>query len=146
MAKRRKISERAAARERQTADVRAKAVETGELRLVDRAGRVRAVLEVTRAGPSLAMMHEDGTVALELVLAGDGPGVRLTDEKGKTRVFVGATRGAARMGMTDGNGSQRLFLGVNGSGTPTLTLYDREQQRVWTTGAKRARARRSAKS
>lgn len=137
MAKRKSIVKRLATLERQAADIRVRAVETAELRLVDRAGRVRAVLEMTRAGPSLAMMHEDGTVALELVLTGDGAGVRLADDKGETRVFLGATRGAARMGMADGAGTPRLFLGLNNGGKPTLTLYDRDQRRVWTTEAKR---------
>ncbi len=144
MAKRRNT--RRPAMERQAADVRVRAVETEELRLVDRGGRVRAVLEMIRVGPCLRMMHEDGTVALELVLAGNGPGLRLTDEKGRTRLFVGATRGAARMGMADGEGSQRLFLGLNNGGGPALTLYDREQRQVWTTRPTGARARRSTKS
>ena len=72
MAKRRNT--RRPAMERQAAVVRVRAVETEELRLVDRGGRVRAVLEMPRVGPCLRLMHEDGTVALELVLAGNGPG------------------------------------------------------------------------
>jgi hypothetical protein len=119
------------------ADVRVRAIETEELRLMDRAGRVRAVLAMSHTGPSLAMMHEDGTVALEIVLAGDGPGVRLSDGKGETRVFIGATRGAARIGMADGDGSQRLFLGVSSGGTPTAAMYDTDQRRLWTAGKPR---------
>lgn len=119
---------------RQPADIRVGAIETGELRLVDRSGRVRAVLSASQSGPSLAMMHEDGTVALELVLGGDGPAVRLSDDKGETRVFIGAVRGAARIGMADGNGFQRLFLGVSNGGTPAATLYDSQQRQVWSAG------------
>lgn len=144
MAKRKSTAERLAALERRAAEVRVRAIEVGELRLVDRNGRVRAVLEMGRLGPRLAMMHEDGTVALDLTLAADGPGVRLADEDGKTRVFLGATRGAARMGMADAEGSQRLFLGVNSLGKPTLTLYDREQRQIWTAQAPSTPPRRTS--
>jgi len=74
MAKR-NIDARIAALQRQIAEIRVKAVEAGEFRLVDKAGRVRAALEMTRSGPRLAMMHEDGTVALEVTLAAQGPSV-----------------------------------------------------------------------
>jgi hypothetical protein len=120
---------------------RSRTVDAGAFRLVDRAGRVRAVLEMGRAGPCLSMMHDDGTVALELVLSAAGPRLRLTDERGVTRVFVGATRGAARMGMADAAGQQRLFLGLSNGGRPALTLYDGAQRQAWTTGDGRARRR-----
>jgi len=142
LAKKGSAGVRPAPPERQAADVRVRVVEAQEFRLVDRTGKVRAALELTRAGPSLAMLHEDGTVALEIVLTGDGPGVRLADANGETRVFIGATRGAARMGMADGQGSQRLFLGVNSGGTPTISLYDREQRQVWTAATAKERALR----
>lgn len=146
MAKRKTVVGRSAVTERLTAEVRVRAVETEELRLVDRAGRTRTLLEMTRLGPRLAMMHEDGTVALEVILAADGPGVRLADEKGETLVFAGATRGGARIGMADSEGSQRVFLGVNSGGTPTLTLYDRNQRQVWTAVSTKVPTRRSAKT
>ena len=145
MAKRKSVVGRPAVTERQPAEVRVRAVETEELRLVDRAGRTRTLLEMTRLGPRLAMMHEDGTVALEVVLASDGPGVRFADDKGETLAFVGATRGGARLGMADREGSQRVFLGVNSNGTPTLTLYDENQRQVWTAVSGKVPARSSAK-
>lgn len=132
MAKRKTIAGRQTMTARQTAEIRVRALETEELRLVDRTGRTRTLLEITRLGPRLAMMHEDGTVALEVILAADGPGMRFADERGETLVFAGATRGGARIGMADGHGSQRVFLGVNRDGTPTLTLYDTDQRQVWT--------------
>ena len=141
MAKRKTVTGRTASPERQAAEVRVRVVETEELRLVDRSGRTRTLLEMTRTGPRLAMMHEDGTVALEVILAADGPGVRLADETGETRIFAGATRGGARVGMADGKGSQRVYLGVNSGGTPTLTLYDQDQRQVWTAASTKAMAR-----
>jgi hypothetical protein len=146
MAKQKSMKPRPAATKRLSADVRVRVVEAGEFRLVDRAGRTRAALEMTRNGPRLAMMHECGTVALELTLASDGPSVRLSDGEDATRVFLGATRGAARMGMADGKGSQRLFFGVSAEGTPTITLYDREQGQVWTTPPARTRVGKPGKS
>lgn len=146
MAKRKNIAERLAALERQAAEVRVRVIEAGEFRLVDRAGRMRVLLEMTRFGPRLAMMRGDETVALELTLTGDGAGMRFTDEEGMTRVFVGATRGAARIGMADGEGAQRLFLGLTGGGEPALTLYDGSQRQVWTTRTTKARAGQSNRS
>lgn len=116
--------------------VRVDAVETGVIRLTDKAGRVRAVLEMGPAGPRLAMMHEDGTVAFELALANDGPSARFADVKGGTRVFVGANRGSARFGMADGAGSQRLYIGVGGGGRPVVSFYDQQQKQTWTAGTR----------
>jgi hypothetical protein len=136
MAKRKDVEGRIATLERQLAEIRVRAVEAGEFRLVDKAGRPRAVLEVTRRGPRLALLHEDGTIGVEVTLAPDGPGVRLADEEGLTRLFLGATRDAARVGLSDGEGNQRLFLGVSGGsggagGKPSMTMYDRKQREVW---------------
>jgi hypothetical protein len=102
-----------------------------EFRLVDARGRVRAVLSSGRAGPSLAMLHEDGELALEVTVGATGPTIKLVDDRGSTRLFLGSTRGGARMGMTDISGTQRLFIGVNPAGTPDVALYDEHQQRVW---------------
>lgn len=128
---RRSIDARVAALERQIAEVRVKAAEAGEFRLVDKAGRLRAALEMTRFGPRLAMMHTDGTVALEVMLGAQGPSVRMADEDGCTRVFVGATRDAARIGLADGSGAQRIFIGVGQEGKPSVTIYDAKQRTLW---------------
>ena len=112
-------------------------IETQELRLVDNAGTVRAVLEMVRSCPSLTMMNEDGTVALELILSKDGPSIRLADDRGETRLFLGAIRGTSRLGMADADGSQRLFLGVNSAGKPSMHLYDADQHEVWGTAEKK---------
>ncbi len=137
MAKQRTPKGQRAPRSRKPAKPPHRAIEATQFRLVDRNGRLRAVLEMSRSGPHLAMLHEDGTPALELALSRDGPCVRLTDGDGATRVFVGATRGSARIGMADDEGTQRVFLGVGAKGTPGLTLYDGHQRRVWTTVAHR---------
>ncbi len=144
MATRKNITRPLTLPERQAADIRVRAVEAGEFRLVDGAGRMRALLEMTRAGPRLAMMHEDGTVAIEVMLARDGPGVRLTDRAGKTRLFAGAMRGTPRIGIADAEGSQRLFVGLSHGGEPSVTLYDTSQRQVWTTqGARGGKGRRT---
>lgn len=139
MAKRKNITERLEMLERQAAEVRVRTVEAGEFRLVDGAGRMRALLQMTRLGPRLVMMHEDGTVAIEIKLGNDGPAVRLTDDTGSTRVFVGAMRGMARIGMADGKGSQRLLAGLSHTGEPSVTLYDDSHQRVWRAEATKVR-------
>ena len=132
MAKRSSVNARNAALQRQLAQVRARAAEAAEFRLVDKAGRVRATLAMTRSGPRLAMMHDDGAVGLELTLAPDGPSLRLADEDGQTRLFLGATRDAARIGLADGTGKQRLYIGVGQRGKPTVSVYDARQRTVWT--------------
>lgn len=125
------LSNRIASLERQMADIRVRAVEASEFRLVDKSGRVRGVLEMGRTGPRLAMMHEDGTVSLEIALANDGPSVRLADETGLTRVFVGATRNEARIGLSDAEKKPRIFLNVKSSGKPAIAVYDGKQKKVW---------------
>jgi hypothetical protein len=141
LARTKSIEQRLATLERRAAPSRASTLETSELRLVDKSGRLRALLDITRAGPRLAMMREDGTTVLELMVTGDGAGVRMTDAAGNTRVFVGATRGTARLGMSDGDGANRLFLGLSGGGDPALTLYDGSQREVWATRSKESRVR-----
>ena len=126
------VDARIAELQRQIAEIRVKSVEAGEFRLVDKAGRVRAVLELTRSGPRLAMMHEDGTVGLEVSLGAGNPAVRLADETGQTRVFLGAARDAASIALADGKGAQRTFMGVSRSGKTTIKLYDAKQRVAWT--------------
>lgn len=131
MAKR-SLQQRLAAVERELAEVRVRAVEAQEFRLVDKSGRVRAVLEVTRSGvPRLAMLNEEGAACVEITLGKDGPGVRLGDSDGDTRVFIGATKDAARIGLADADGNNRAFLGVMPKGGATLALYDAKQKVVW---------------
>jgi hypothetical protein len=125
------LSSRLAAVERQLAEVRVRAIESSEFRLVDKSGKVRAVLEMSRLGPRLVMMHADGTAGLEVSLPPDGPAVTLSDEDGETRVFLGATRDAARVALADSKGNQRMFLGVSAAGKPSLTVYDAKQKAVW---------------
>jgi hypothetical protein len=131
MAKRRSIQSGKRGAQRPAPEIKVGTVEASEFRLVDRSGRLQAVLESTPQGPRLAMMQSDGSVGLEITLAPDGPGIRLSDENGQTRVFVGAMRDAARLGMADGDGNQRLFIGVNARGAPSITLYDARQREVW---------------
>ena len=133
MARKKNIDARLTALQRQIAEIRVRAVEAAEFRLVDKAGRVRAMLEMTRSGPRLAMIHEDGPVSLELTLAADGPGLRLADEDGQTRLFIGATRDAARIGLADGTGKQRAYIGVSRGGKAKITFYDAKQRAVWAT-------------
>ena len=125
------LTARIATLERQLAEVRVRAVDASEFRLVDKSGRVRAVFEMTRSGPRLAMMDEDGSVSLEATLTRDGPGIRLADAEGQTRLFVGATRDEARIGLSDGQEKPRMFLGVSRSGKPKFTIYDAHQKKVW---------------
>lgn len=125
------LSNRIASLERQMADIRVRAVEASEFRLVDKSGRVRGVLEMSRSGPRLALMHEDGTVSLEVALADDGPSIRLADESSRTRVFVGATRNEARIGLADAEKKPRIFLNVKSSGKSAIAVYDGKQKKVW---------------
>jgi hypothetical protein len=125
------VEDRIAALERQVAEIRVRAVEAGEFRLVDKSGRVRAVLEMTRSGPRLAMIQEDGAVSFEVALAPDGPGLRVSDVDGNTRIFIGAQRDSGRIALADGKGKQRAFIGVGGEGRPMIDLYDAKQRRIW---------------
>jgi hypothetical protein len=125
------VESRLTALERQVAEIKVRAVEAAEFRLVDKTGNLRAVLEMTRSGPRLRMLHEDGEVALEVSLPPDGPAIRMADEEGHTRLFLGAMRDAARIGMADAKGHQRAFIGLTAGGRPTITLYDPKQKAVW---------------
>jgi hypothetical protein len=122
---------------KRTAAIKVPAIETEELRLTDAAGTVRAVLEMVRSCPSLTMMNEDGSVALELILSKDGPSIRLADDRGETRIFLGAIRGTSRLGMADADGAQRLFAGVNSAGKPSMHLYDADQHELWNASEKK---------
>ncbi len=125
------VDARIAELQREIAEIRIRNIEAGEFRLVDKSGRVRAVLEMTRSGPRLAMMDEEGTIGLEITLAAGGPGIRLADEDGKTRAFIGAARDAASIALADGKGAQRVFVGVGRSGTPSIKTYDAKQRVAW---------------
>jgi hypothetical protein len=128
---RKNVEGRLAALERQVAEIRVRAVEATEFRLVDKAGNLRAVLEMTRSGPRLQMIHDDGVVALEVSLPPDGPAIWLGDEDGHTRLFLGALRDAARIGMADAKGRQRAFIGLTPGGQASVTLYDANQKVTW---------------
>ncbi len=115
-------------------------VEARELRIIDDAGVVRAVLGMTRgrggrgAAPRLTLMHKDGTEAFEVTLARDEPVVRLTDAAGRTRIFLavaGIGGDEARIALSDDAGRPRLFIGVRSSGRPTLAVYDAAKKKVW---------------
>lgn len=142
MAARKKRPGHGTKRARPAATAPARVVEASEFRLVDRAGRVRALLSMSRAGPRLEMMQEDGTIVLEVALTGDGAGAKFADGAGEPRVFIGTARGAARLGMADKEGSPRLFVGLGSAGTPEVTLYDDSQRRVWSTRASGGKPRR----
>lgn len=129
MAKR-NVEDRLSALERQAAEIRVEAVEATEFRLVDKAGRVRGVMEMTESGPRLALLDTEGTVLAEVFAQRDGTAVRLGGRDGDTRVFVGAIGGNARIALSDSGGHQRAFIGVEPKG-PTITLYDAKQKTIW---------------
>lgn len=122
---------------KRNAAIKVPAIETEELRLTDAAGTVRAVFEMVRNCPSLTMLNEDGSIALEVILSKDGPSIRLADHRGETRIFMGAIRGSSRVGMADADGSQRLFMGVNSVGKPSMHLYDADQHEIWNASEKK---------
>ena len=101
-----------------------------ELRLVDSAGRARALLSLVRGKPRLILMDQQGEFRVELGLSADGsPGLRLRDKEGRDRTAL-ALEAAGPPGLTlsDGRGRPRLSLGLASSGAPALMMRDEDGQ------------------
>lgn len=93
-----------------------------EFRLVDREGRIRAVLGVTAQGPVLAFHDESGRPRAAIGIgAVDGPGVVLADERGKPRAEFEIREGVPRLALADAAGLVRAELQLQSTG-PVLGL------------------------
>ena len=97
--------------EAEVAELRARAVEANEVRLVDGDGRVRGLLAMDGDHPKLAFLDGDGRVRAKLVVSSDGPGLTFTDEAGRRGRGWGSRRMRLRIGFADANGEPGVLWG-----------------------------------
>lgn len=89
----------------------ARRVSAEEFLLVDRAGRVRAVLGISSQGPVLGFRDESGKGRAAFGIgSGDGPGMVLADETGKPRAELVVRNGQPTLALSDGAGTVRAEL------------------------------------
>jgi hypothetical protein len=88
-----------------------KAVKAEQFLLVDKKGKIHAILGLTNLGE---------------------PSLGLWDKNGKNRIMLGFLRdGVPGVGLNDENGNRRANLQLAIDGKPALILFDENQQRLW---------------
>jgi len=74
-------------------------IRAGQFELVDGNGKVRAVLEVTKDRPRLALYDETGKSRVILNASKHGPGLALFDENGRIRALLNVSKDGPRLGL-----------------------------------------------
>lgn len=88
-----------------------KAVKAEQFLLVDKKGKIYAILGVTSLGE---------------------PSLGLWDKNGKNRIMIGFLReGVPGVGLNDENGIRRANLQLAVDGKPALILLDENGQQIW---------------
>ena len=88
-----------------------KAVKAQQFLLVDKKGKIYAVLGVTNLGE---------------------PSLGLWDKNGKNRIILGFLRdGVPGLGLNDEDGNRRANLQLADNGKSALVLFDENGQRIW---------------
>ena len=97
-----------------------------EFRLVDDAGRTRALLSLLRGRPRLIMLGETGEFQMELGIDQENsPALRFRDPDGKPRVRLAlASSGAPDLSFMDRSGNDRSVLALSRDGAPALRMND----------------------
>lgn len=135
----------------QTPAPAASVLRTERLEIVDKEGRVRALLttlEDTR--PTLALLDKSGEFRAWLFLSEDGspklalvnnPLLVLTDAAGEFRLVLRLDReGSPSLGLSDNTGTFRSMLQLTKDGSPVLSLHDKEGKVTWSTPGATAQA------
>ncbi|MDR1545184.1 MAG: hypothetical protein LBU12_00405 [Deltaproteobacteria bacterium] len=109
---------------------------TGELRLIDGAGRARLALALVREKPRLLMLDSEGEYRLEMGLGETGePHIWLRDADGAAKVQVALTaKGLPSFTLADQKGRVRAVVALSQEGEPTLLLRDpqgRDRVALW---------------
>ncbi|MDR2612135.1 MAG: hypothetical protein LBG06_04630 [Deltaproteobacteria bacterium] len=109
-------------------DPSARALVTGELRLVDGSGRTRLLMTLVRGKPRLFMLDDAGEYRLEMGLGSDGePHVWLRDSDGASKVQLAlSARGLPSLTLADQRGRERSVLALSREGEPTFLMRDAE--------------------
>ena len=90
-----------------------KAVKAEQFLLVDKKGKIHAILGLTNLGE---------------------PSLGLWDKNGKNRIMLGFLRdGVPGIGLTDEQGNRRINLQLSEEGIPALILLGETGQTVWST-------------
>lgn len=88
-----------------------KSVKAEQFFLVDRKGKIHAILGLTNLGE---------------------PSLGIWDENGNNRVILGFIReGVTGLGLNDQNGKRRANIELDANGEPALVLFDKNGQRTW---------------
>jgi len=99
-------------------EVRAK-----RLLLVDDAGKIRAMLTMTPAGPALVLYDAAGNPRVALDVNADGSGLALSDAAGKIRAVLRVDADGSGLALRDAAGKPRAGLTLTATG-PALVLSD----------------------
>ncbi len=93
------------------------------LALYDENGKHRVGLGVGEKGPVLSLLDEIGNPRVGLVVEKDGPRLILRDETGKERAMLRMEKGGPGLSLLDKTGKPRASLGMD-KGVPGLALWD----------------------
>ena len=98
--------------------------------LVDDKGKTRAVLGMSKTGPSLALYDENGKFRATLNVTEDGPALGLLDEKGKPRAGLAVTKDGPQLSLFDENSKNRAWLAMSKNGPGLILLDENDKPRV----------------
>jgi len=87
-------------------------VSAEQFELVDEAGRVRGLLEMSQGDPRLALIDETGRVRAEMAILRGEPGVAVLDRNGTVRGELFMSDGVARLSIRDVRGEDRAVVGA----------------------------------
>ncbi|MEW6261583.1 MAG: hypothetical protein AB1641_00770 [Thermodesulfobacteriota bacterium] len=100
-------------------------VTASEIRLVDEAGRTRALFSLLRGKPRLMLMDDRGEFRMELGLGPAGePALWLRDQEGRTRGQLSLAAGGPALRLFDAQGKSRAAVALNQKGEPALIMSD----------------------
>ena len=92
--------------------------------LYDENGKTRAVLNADKEGATLLLSDENGKGGVTLSALKAGPALSLLDEKEKTRAMLALTKDGPTLDLSDENEKTRARLGMPNKGGPGLALFD----------------------
>jgi len=115
-----------------------KRIQAEGFELVDESGKTRALLGVSKVGPTLALFDQNAKASAGLGVSDVGipgascPGFVLRDRNGMLRVRLNLKEsGEPVLALYDQNGKTRASLFMDESGAPGLALYGADGKVVW---------------
>jgi len=102
----------------------AKVIRATRFVVEDENGKLRAVLEANKNGPSLMLYDENGMTRVGLAAHKGGPKLVLLDENDKLRVALSVLKDGAELSLLDENRKPRTVLSMTDEDGPWLSLLD----------------------